>query len=192
MIWGDVMAEVGVNLLPGEGRRSAWRLGVAGVLALLGLSACSPTFNWREVRPPGYSLTALWPCKPETAQRTIRLEGSAVELTMLSCEAGGVTFALGALRLPAGLEAPVLLDVWKRAILTSLKAGGDAVAVWSPPLALQGLRVGWVAQGQRHDGTPVQAHGLGLHWSQEAYQLVVYGVPSKDVLTTLLDGLKRT
>lgn len=64
---------------------------------VLGLGACAPATNWREVSPPqAASLKALFPCKPEHASRKIPLDGltEPVQLHLLSCEADGATWAL--------------------------------------------------------------------------------------------------
>jgi len=77
-----------------------WRT-LARPLALavtMGVVACAPATNWREVNPPqAAGLKALFPCKPEHASRQIKLEGlddTPVMLHLLSCEADGATWAL--------------------------------------------------------------------------------------------------
>lgn len=65
---------------------------------LLALAACSPALNWREVKPvEAQGLVALFPCKAEAAVRRLAvpgLEGGEVDLHVLSCQAGGMTWAL--------------------------------------------------------------------------------------------------
>jgi hypothetical protein len=56
------------------------------VLLMLGLSACQPTLNWREARPAGAGVVALFPCKPEVDQRP--------GMGLAHCEAGGRRFSL--------------------------------------------------------------------------------------------------
>lgn len=72
-----------------------FRLGGATVLCL---AACAPALNWREVKPAeAQGLVALFPCKADTAVRRLvvpGLEGEAVDLHVLSCQAGGMTWAL--------------------------------------------------------------------------------------------------
>jgi hypothetical protein len=70
-------------------------LAMAGLFALNG---CAPATNWRELSPPeAAGLKALFPCKPEHASRSIKLEGldnTPVKLHLLSCEADGASWAL--------------------------------------------------------------------------------------------------
>ena len=51
--------------------------------ALLGLAACSPTFNWREVRVESAPLKAMLPCKPDRGSRAVPMAGRQVELQVL-------------------------------------------------------------------------------------------------------------
>jgi len=44
------------------------RLAAVLMTAMALLAACSPTLNWREVRPEGTRLALLLPCKPDKAQ----------------------------------------------------------------------------------------------------------------------------
>ena len=74
-----------------------------GLVALLSLAACSPTFNWREVRPEGTRLNLLLPCKPDKAQKVVPLGGRATSLSMLGCDAGDATFAVAVYYLAAGI-----------------------------------------------------------------------------------------
>lgn len=69
-------------------------LRLALAATLFTLAACSPTFNWREVRAESMPLKAMLPCKPDKGARTVPMAGRQVELQVLGCEAGGATFAL--------------------------------------------------------------------------------------------------
>jgi len=60
----------------------------------MGLTACSPTFDWRSVRPADAGVQLLFPCKPSTETRSIVLAGQQVPMTMVACPAGGRMFAL--------------------------------------------------------------------------------------------------
>jgi hypothetical protein len=159
-------------------------------LAWLALAGCSPTLNWREVRPAESSLVTLMPCKPESAQRPVSLGGQTVVLHMLSCDTAGLTFAVGAMRLGAGVSPADVLNDWRRATLASLKADPAAARLWAPvlPRGLSGQ--GWQADGLRHDGTPVHAHVLGLAHGAEVFQLAVYGSASPEVLASALEGMR--
>lgn len=64
-------------------------------IALVGaLAACAPALDWREVRPQGAGLVALFPCKPSALTRSVALAGQTVRLALHACSAGGQTWAL--------------------------------------------------------------------------------------------------
>jgi hypothetical protein len=93
-------------------RRRDFRRVAAFVVAL---AACSPIFNWRET-PVDDGLTALLPCKPEHAERTLALGPDTAVMRMTGCAAGGATFAVA--RLPGGdaAQAQVRLAAWRDAV----------------------------------------------------------------------------
>jgi hypothetical protein len=168
--------------------RSARRLCTGVCLGLL--VACTPTHNWREIRPGGAGLVALWPCKPDQAQRTVVLAGREVALHMSSCDVAGQTFAAGAIGLPEGLAASDVVSAWRKASLASLRVAEDRFSPWQPPLR-SGLQAqGWRADGVRHDGQAVHAQAVVLTQGGTVFQLVVYGQPAPEVLTTWLDGVR--
>jgi hypothetical protein len=57
-------------------------------------NACTPAFNWREVAFDGLPVTALLPCKPDRATRTVPIAGAPRTMVMAGCEAGGVMFTV--------------------------------------------------------------------------------------------------
>ncbi|HEY3047020.1 MAG TPA: hypothetical protein VGJ72_06105, partial [Polaromonas sp.] len=131
----------------------------AGLSALLALAACSPAFNWREVRPENTRLRLLLPCKPDKAQKVVPFGGKPTTLSMLGCEAGGVTFAVAVVDLgnPGEVSnAASILAQWQSVTLANMKAGAAQVSslqlpgagMAQPPVLVK-------AQGQRADGTAV-------------------------------------
>lgn len=70
------------------------------------LAACSPRFDWREVRLPEQRCVLALPDKPQTAQREVELPGVRVPMTMVSTGVGATLFAVGVAQLPAPMAEP--------------------------------------------------------------------------------------
>lgn len=51
-------------------------------LAAVLLGACSPEYNWREVRAADQGYVVMLPGKPASMTRTIQLDGLEVPMTM--------------------------------------------------------------------------------------------------------------
>ena len=59
---------------------------LAAAVAATSMWACSPSLDWREVRPLDSSVVALFPCKPSGQERRVLMAGQPVRLTLLACE----------------------------------------------------------------------------------------------------------
>jgi len=79
---------------------------------------CSPTLDWRSVPLPGTALVAELPCRPGRFQRDVTVAGVPLQLYMLSCEAGGVTYGVAT----AEVGDPARVD----AVLHALRDGAAA------------------------------------------------------------------
>lgn len=100
-------------------------------LCAVGLSACAPALNWREVRPAdAEGLLATFPCKPQEAQRQIPLPGlpDLVTVHLLSCEAEGSRWALSHLRVSDASLVPVALRALAAATRGNLEAASREAA----------------------------------------------------------------
>lgn len=62
------------------------------------LWGCTPAFNWRDVAFDGLPVSALLPCKPDRAMRTVPLAGAPRQMVMAGCEAGGATFTVAVVK----------------------------------------------------------------------------------------------
>jgi len=59
------------------------------------VTACTPALNWREVLLNDDHALAMFPCKPNTHQRHIRLATAEVQWQLLECTTDGLTWAVG-------------------------------------------------------------------------------------------------
>ncbi|MCL4745474.1 MAG: hypothetical protein KJZ83_08670 [Burkholderiaceae bacterium] len=76
------------------------RLVLAALAASLLLVACSPEYNWREIRAPEHGYAVMLPGKPATMTRGIRLGEVEVSMTMQGARAGGASFTVATALLP--------------------------------------------------------------------------------------------
>jgi hypothetical protein len=168
------------------------------VCLMLLVAACSPTFNWRDVSLDGAPLRAQLPCKPERAERQVPLTASGTVLRLVSCEAGGLTFALAWATVDTDERLPTVLDNWQQAGWASLRQTVGAPvgppagwAAWPATVArAQHLR-GWQGSGLDHQGHTVMARQLYFSHGAVVYQAAVYG-PSLDAmaLTPFVEALR--
>ncbi|MFT7721480.1 MAG: hypothetical protein QM788_01375 [Roseateles sp.] len=82
------------------------------------LAACQPALNWREARPEGAGAAALFPCKPEVAQRPAQA-GQGV-MGLAQCEAAGRRFALSWADVPDASQAGAALQAMSRSLAGKL------------------------------------------------------------------------
>lgn len=86
-----------------------------GAAAIGVLPACSPKFDWREIKAPADAYAVSLPGKPQVVTRDIELPLAAgptkVSMTMTSAGVGPTMFAVGVAHLPAGTpEDPAALQ----------------------------------------------------------------------------------
>jgi hypothetical protein len=84
------------------------------------LAACSPKFDWREIRSNDAPYAVAMPSKPNTVTRQIDLNGSQVAMTMTVSTVEGVTFAVGTAELPDATQAQVSLNSMKTALVKNI------------------------------------------------------------------------
>ena len=174
---------------------AGWRaLGAVG--AALALGACSPAFNWREVRLENTRLSLLLPCKPELAQKTVPMAGQSTQLRLVGCDAGGATFAVAVADLGSATQSALVLGQWQSLTLANMKAPGAAGAAPAAPLkvpgaALQPPAVRVAATGQRADGTAVKGQAAYFAQGSQVFQAVIYAADIKpEVSDAFFSSLK--
>ncbi len=169
------------------------RFFAAALLISMGaMTACSPTFNWREVRTDSTPLKAMLPCKPDKGARDVPMAGKKVSLEVLGCDTGGATFALLFADIGDPLRASEVLGQWKTATLSNLRSAAAREVPFRPPGALglpQSLQV--VASGRRPDGSTVESHAAYFARGTYVFQAVIYSerlLP--EVAETFFSGLR--
>lgn len=166
---------------------------IALALITATLPACSPTLNWREVRPEGTRLALLLPCKPDKAQKTVPLGGPATQLSMLGCDAGGATFAVAVADLGDAAKAAPVLAQWQSLTLANMKAGPAPQVL---PLKLPGAAAMppaslVKAEGRGPDGKPVSGQAAYFAQGSQVFQVVMYSPHiSPEVAETFFSSLK--
>lgn len=156
------------------------------------LGGCSPTFNWREVRPAQTSLVALFPCKPDQGERVVKLGANDVAMTMLACDAGDIKFALAYADLKDRAMTGAVLAQWKAATLANLRAQSvieqpfvlKGASALSPPVLL-------AAPGTRPDGRAVVLQAVWFAAGSVVFQAAVYADAANPSLAdTFFAGLR--
>lgn len=175
-------------MISGAAMRPLPRPVAALLTAVAMLTACSPTLNWREVRPEGTRLALLLPCKPDKAQKTVPLGGPATPLSMLGCDAGGATFAVAVAQLGDAAQAAPVLAQWQSLTLANMKAGPAQLA----PLKVSGSAGVLVkAQGRRPDGAVVEGQAAYFAQGAQVFQVVLYADRiAPEVAETFFSSLK--
>ncbi|MCO5105073.1 MAG: hypothetical protein M9919_13845 [Burkholderiaceae bacterium] len=97
-------------------------ISLAQSLVVALLIGCSPALEWRTLPLSDLALEVGLPCKPERAQRDVPLVGQTVKMTMQSCEAAGVTFAVACAALAQPSGAGAALAHWRAAVLAAAQA----------------------------------------------------------------------
>lgn len=64
------------------------------ILIALGITACTPKFDWREIRNADAPFIATFPGKPATHSRDIELDGIKVKLHMTAADVNQISFAI--------------------------------------------------------------------------------------------------
>lgn len=156
------------------------------------LAACSPTFDWREIRTAQGGLAAMLPCKPDQGARTVPMAGRQVSLQALSCSTGGATFAVLTADIEDAARAGEVLAQWKTATLANLHSSSAKETAFQPPGARslpQSLQV--VASGQRADASKVESHAAYFARGSHVFQAVIYTDQLKaEVAEPFFSGLK--
>jgi hypothetical protein len=162
------------------------------VLVLTGLTACSPTFDWRELTPEDAGVVTLFPCRPDRHARTVIVAGRRAQMQMLVCDAGGATFALSFADVddPAAV-APVLAAL-RAAALDNIGATSAQLS----PLRVSGMTPNPEATrmafaGRLPDGKPMQESAAFFVKGMRIYQASVIGAKlSAETIDTFISGLK--
>jgi hypothetical protein len=165
------------------------------VVLMSGLSVlhgCSPTFNWRDVRPDQTPLVALFPCKPDQGVRVVSMGAKDVTLTLLACNVGDATFALAYADMTDAAITGTALGQWKSATLATMRAQSSserAFVIRGANVLPQSVQL--EARGVRADGTAVAAQVVWFAVGSKVFQAAVYAnTVSPAVTETFFSGLK--
>jgi hypothetical protein len=164
---------------------------MASAMALL-LLACSPALNWREVRPDGAGLMALFPSRPDQGVQSVALGALVVKMSMMGCEAGGAMFTLAHVALDGSMDAEALRAQWQVGTLASMQGTAGKEEPFFLKGASSSLSPGQIrATGQRADGSPVAMRAAWFAVGGVVYQAAVYADRDVDeVAQTYFDGIR--
>jgi hypothetical protein len=139
-------------------------------LTLLMLAACSPSLDWREVRPEGADLLAMFPCKPSVSAHPAT-PAEPVTMGLAQCEAAGQSFALSW----AEVDDPAQVTAALRQMRTSLSTKLAAPPSPTSPLQVPGMTPNPEAQQQLLKGSRQQASVAVFTRGRRVYQAVMLG-----------------
>lgn len=158
----------------------------------MGLVACSPALNWREVHPPGTRLQAMFPCKPTAQERKVRLAGQTVVLSLHACTTAGWTWGLA----HADVADPNLLGAGLNELRSTSAANIGATTAEPLPLQVPGATPHPATarvhlSGRRPDGQALQMQMVVFAHGTRVFQATVLGerAPAEEA-TSFFSGLR--
>ncbi len=159
----------------------------------VGMASCTPALNWREVRPDGAGLAALFPCKPDLHTRRLPLAGTLVEMSLLACTTAGATYAVGFADVAEPERVPRALDELAGAAARNI--GSTAVPA---TLSLRVTGMTPHAQARRQalaghgvDGRQVHEQVAVFARGARVYQATMVGVRLDDDAVAMFFGALR-
>lgn len=166
----------------------------ASAATLVVMAGCAPALDWREVRPAGSALRAMFPCKPASHARRVSLAQSSVEMSLYACNVADVSYAVAFADVEDPARVGVALEELGRALAANVQA---AEAVASSPLAVPGMTpsphaAAWRAQGRLPDGRAVRERAALFAYGTRVYQATVVGarMPDDEALANFFGALR--
>jgi hypothetical protein len=101
--------------------------GLTVICLAIGLSACSPEYNWREVHLQ--QLRVMMPGKPAHMAREVNLEGTRLSLNMQGARVGQQSFTVAYGLVPTGSNGSTLLASMEKGMLKNISADSMGVSV---------------------------------------------------------------
>lgn len=156
------------------------------------LCGCSPTLDWRQVRPASLEIEAMFPCRPATLSRGVTLVHRRVEMAMHACAAGGNTYAIGAAQLDDVRDVGAALMALREAAARNVDGTASSkTSIEVPGMTPHQEASRWVIIGKRPDGGPVVEHVALFARGTRVYQAMVVGDrPDTDAVSTFFSGMK--
>ena len=166
--------------------RSAVRfLGLVSIfISLFLFSACSPRFDWREVRDSKAPLRILMPAKALAFSESVKLADQALTMHMTAAEAGQVSFAVGSVELKNRDDGGLVLAAMRQGMIKNIH--GTVTKDSGGPDGLLEIN------GSLQNGTPVFMAARFIAHGQWVYQLIILGPPKKvtpEVVDTFMTSL---
>jgi hypothetical protein len=172
------------------------KTGLLFLLAVVCMTACNPALNWRQLSLDSARVQLLLPCKADHASREVTLRAAKQDipatLQLQGCEASGMQFTFGQMKVPQEMSATTAMAAWKLASLAPLQIEGDK----DHPSA-------WQLQGAREEPRPMrtkvitnkhQAQFVWFSYGDTIYQAAVYGNSREkdlpDAAETYFSGIK--
>jgi hypothetical protein len=184
------------------------RLSAAAICLLVLAAACSPRFDWREIRPPAAGFVVALPDRPQTVVRDIAFDHPAgpvrAEMTMVSTGVGASLFAVGSARLPPiALDTPAALtatlDWFGDGLLRNVQAASARPDEVRPPAGLgpRNLRAAraFSARARAGSGRPAQLAVRLYVVDDRLFQLVALGAEGEippQALETFFESFRLT
>jgi hypothetical protein len=159
------------------------RLSIALLLAVA-LSACSPKYDWRDYRSNDAPYAVLFPGKPASQTRSVKLDQLEVSMTMTAAEVDGVIFAVGSAQLPDAALAPAAVAAMQTALVNNIGASvAGNKSTGAGTLDVEGSR----------NGEAMRLIGRFLAKDKRIYQVIVMGRAGnieQDSVDTYLSSFK--
>lgn len=155
------------------------RLAIFAAL-MAAVTACSPTLDWRAVRPVETAASLLMPCRPSEQVRQVALAGEPRRLSLLVCTAGGQTWGFAHADLGDPTEVGTALEALLAAAAANIQvdpqdAAAQAVAITVPGATPNDANRRVVLSGRMPDGTPVQSQVAVFAYGTVVHQATVLG-----------------
>ena len=171
---------------------------LAAVALALTLSACTPKYDWREVRGTNTPFMVMMPAKPATYARPVNLDGLQITMTMTAAEVDDVTFAIGTAELPDAANAAAALNAMKIALVKNIggtiKSEKSSVLAHSPSTVSSQIDIEAIgAPGGNTGGQPRLLVARFVAIDKRIYQAVVVGrekAVTRDTIDTFLTSFK--
>lgn len=93
---------------------------IAVFLIVLSITACSPKYDWREVKGADAPYTVLMPDKPSRLSRDIQLGQQKVTMHMTASKIDDVKFVVGAVKMSSATEAQKATAVIKNTLIKNM------------------------------------------------------------------------